>query len=191
VRNYFRFQQNIARYPLTRLFLETNLSVRNLCIVCLVTGGFSLSSVITRLVVTQSAALNDRTWSTLERRRLSIKIWSIWLWLFRPGDVQVNLLILRRGNIVLSIVRFLDVAKFTSLTPLTLISRNLSFPTVRKCLPYPLWQWNLLAMFSHGISGIYRICVLVPRRSWTFRTMISYHPPLSITYILSLTNAPS
>jgi hypothetical protein len=81
-------------------------------------------------VVSQSAALNNRTLSTLECCLLSIKIWSIWLCIF-PSDVQVNWLTLQCGNILLLAIRFLDVAKFTTLTPLTLqISCKLSFPIV-------------------------------------------------------------
>jgi hypothetical protein len=47
--------------------------------------------------------------------------------MFPSGYVQG----LRSGNIVLLTVRFLDVAKFTTLTPLSLlISSKLSFPIV-------------------------------------------------------------
>jgi hypothetical protein len=50
---------------------------------------------------------------------------------FRSGDVQLYLWMLRRGYIVLLTMRFLDVAKFTSLTPLSLlISFKLSLATV-------------------------------------------------------------
>jgi hypothetical protein len=55
-----------------------------------------------------------------------IKIWSVWLWVFPSGDVQETLWMLRCGNIILLTIRFLDVAKFTTLT--LLISCKLSFP---------------------------------------------------------------
>jgi hypothetical protein len=48
-------------------------------------------------------------------------MWSIWLWGSPSGDVQAYLWMLRCGNIVLSTLRFLDVAKFTNLTPLSLL----------------------------------------------------------------------
>jgi hypothetical protein len=38
---------------------------------------------------------------TFECLRLSTRIWSIWLWVFPSGDVQVYLWMLRCGNIVL------------------------------------------------------------------------------------------
>jgi hypothetical protein len=65
-------------------------------------------------------------------------------------DIQDNLWILWSRNIVLLTVRFLDVAKFTTLTPLSLLFfRKLSFPiipTISKCelkhyfMPKILWQ---------------------------------------------------
>jgi hypothetical protein len=62
---------------------------------------------------------------------LSIELWSIWLCVFPSGDVQVNLRMLRCGNIVLLRIRFLDVAKFTTLIPISLlIWCKLSFPIV-------------------------------------------------------------
>jgi hypothetical protein len=48
-------------------------------------------------------------------------MWSIWLCVLPSGDVQVTLWMLRCGNIVLLTVRFLDVAKLTTLTPLSLL----------------------------------------------------------------------
>jgi hypothetical protein len=50
---------------------------------------------------------------------------------FPSGDVQVYLWMLRCGNIIHLTLRFLDVEKFTNLTPLSLlISCKLSFPIV-------------------------------------------------------------
>jgi hypothetical protein len=67
------------------------------------------------------------------------------------------------GNIVLLSLRFLDVAKFASLTPLSLlISCKLSLPIVSlKMSSLP----TLALKFSYGIFGIYQTHVPVPRRS--------------------------
>jgi hypothetical protein len=46
---------------------------------------------------------------------------TIWLWVFPFGDVQVYLWMLQCGNIVLLTVRFLDVAKCSALTSLSLV----------------------------------------------------------------------
>jgi hypothetical protein len=55
----------------------------------------------------------------------------IWLSVFPSGDVQVNLWLLRCRNIVLLAKRFLYMAKFTTLTPLSLPTLcKLSFPIV-------------------------------------------------------------
>jgi hypothetical protein len=49
-------------------------------------------------------------------------------WVSLSGEVQVYLWMLRCGNIILLTLRLLDVAKFTNLTPLSLlISCKLSF----------------------------------------------------------------
>jgi hypothetical protein len=50
-----------------------------------------------------------------------IRIWQIWLWVFPSGDVQVYLWMLWCANTVFLTVRFLAVAKFTTLTPLSLL----------------------------------------------------------------------
>ena len=58
-------------------------------------------------------------------------MWSIWLWVFPSGEVQVYLWMFQCGYIVQLTTRFLDVAKFTILTPLSLLSWcSLSFPIV-------------------------------------------------------------
>ena len=67
----------------------------------------------------------------LEFRLLSINMWSIWLWVFPSGEVQVYLRMFRWGNIVLFTTRFFDVAKVTILTPLSILCWcKLSFPIV-------------------------------------------------------------
>jgi hypothetical protein len=92
---------------------------------------FPLPSNLFNFLRLKLSALNDQTLSTLECLRIYIRIWSIWLWMFPSGDVQSYLWMLRCRNIVLSTLRFLDVAKFTTLTPLSLlISSKLSFSVV-------------------------------------------------------------
>jgi hypothetical protein len=92
--------------------------------------------------------------STFECLCLSTRIWSIWLWGFPSGDIQVYLWMLRCGNIVLLTLRCLDVAKFINLTPLALlISCELSFsivglkmsslPTLALKSPSRIFLWYL------------------------------------------------
>jgi hypothetical protein len=72
---------------------------------------------------------------------LSIKTWSIWLWAFPSGEVQVYLWMFWWGNIVLITIRFFDVAKFTILTPLLLLSWcRLLFPIVGYMKKASIWQ---------------------------------------------------
>jgi hypothetical protein len=106
------------------------MSIWNLCTVCLLTARFSLTFVTTRQwSVPQSAHLNDRTSSTLECCLLSTK--NIVNLTAFPSDVQESLRMLQCGNIVLWTLRFLELAKFTTLTPLSLlISCKVSFPIV-------------------------------------------------------------
>jgi hypothetical protein len=80
-------------------------------------------------------------------------------WVFPSGDVQVYLWMLRCGNIVLLTLRLLDVAKFTNLTPLSLlISYKLSFPTFglkMSSLPtLALTSFNIIFMwYSENFSA--------------------------------------
>jgi hypothetical protein len=61
---------------------------------------------------------------------LSIKTWAVWF-IFPSGQFQVYLWMFQCGNTVLLTNRFFDVAKFTTLIPLLLLtSRELPFPTV-------------------------------------------------------------
>jgi hypothetical protein len=61
----------------------------------------------------------------------SIKIWPISLWVFTLENAQVNVQMLHCRDIVLVTVKCFDVAKFTALTPLSLlISCKLSFPII-------------------------------------------------------------
>ena len=58
-------------------------------------------------------------------------MWSIWLWVFPSEEIQLYLWMFRCGNIVLLTTRFYDVAKYTILTPSSLLSWcRLAFPIV-------------------------------------------------------------
>jgi hypothetical protein len=74
---------------------------------------------------------------------------------------------LRCGNIVLLTVRFLDVAKLTTLTPLSLlVACRLSFPIVGlKMSSLPTLALKSPNKISYGTSGIYQKPVLVPHRT--------------------------
>jgi hypothetical protein len=99
--------------------------------VFLLTDSLSQTSATTRkLSVSQSSALNSR---------ISIHSNAVaYLTEYRQSDCGFSNLErphifmgVRRGNIVLLSLRFLDVVKFTTLTPLSLlISCKLSFPIV-------------------------------------------------------------
>jgi hypothetical protein len=73
-------------------FLRLTLSSSNICAACLHTDNISLIYATTReWLVSQSARLKLRTFSMLECHLLSINMWSIWLWVFSSGEVQVYL----------------------------------------------------------------------------------------------------
>ena len=113
-------------------FLRLNLFPSNFYAACLITASLSLNFATTRQwSVLQSATLKFRKSSILECHLLSINMWSIWLWVFPSAEIQVYLWISRCRNIVLLKTRFFYVAKFTILTPLSLLSWcRLSFPIV-------------------------------------------------------------
>jgi hypothetical protein len=72
--------------------LRLNLSIWDLWNFCLFIADLSLNvSTTKQWSLSQSAILNHRASSTLKCHRLSIRKWSIWLWVFPSGDVQVNL----------------------------------------------------------------------------------------------------
>jgi hypothetical protein len=112
--------------------LRLNLSTSVFCAACFLADSLSVTFATTRKwSVLQSAPLNDRTSRILECHLLSVNTWSIWLLVFPSGEVQLYLWMFRCGNIVLLTTRFLDVAKFTTLTPLSLLSScKLSFPII-------------------------------------------------------------
>ena len=73
---------------------------------------------------------------------LSMNIWSIWLWVFRSGEVQLYLRMSVYGDIGLLRSRSFDVSEFTILTPLSLLTWcRLSFPIVG-------WKINSLPNFA-------------------------------------------
>jgi hypothetical protein len=101
-------------------------------------------------------------------RFLSMKIWSILLWVLQSGDVQVTLWMLRCGNIVILPVRFLDEVKLDTLTPLLLLlfACWLSFTIVGlKMSSLPSLELKSPNKFSYGISGIYQKPVLILYRT--------------------------
>ena len=134
-------------------FLKLNLSTSNFCDACLFTANIFLTFAITRQQsVSQSALLKDRKWNMLKCHLPSVNIWPSWLWVFPSGEVQVYLWMFRQGNIVFLTTRFFDVAKFTILTPLSLVSWcRFPFPIVvwKYSLSWFLY-WSLLTDFSHG-----------------------------------------
>ena len=111
-------------------FLRLNLSPSNLCAACLITAYLFLNfSTTKQWSVSQSALLNLRTSSKIECHFLSINMWPFRLWVFL-SEVQVYLWMFRCRNIVL-LTRHFDVAKFTILTPSSLLSWcRLLFPIV-------------------------------------------------------------
>ena len=104
-------------------FLRLNLSTSNFFGPCLLSTNPSLIfSTTTQWLVTQSTILKDRTSSILECHLLSINMWSVLLWVFPSGEVQVYLRTFRCGNIIFLTTKFYDVTKFTIPTQLLLLS---------------------------------------------------------------------
>ena len=107
-------------------FLVLNLSPSKFCAACLLTANLSLTFAITR-------QWSDHSWRTscvIECHLLSINMWSVWLWVFPSGGVQVHLWTFRCGDIVLLTTRFF-MRQFTILTLLSWLSwGKFSFPVV-------------------------------------------------------------
>jgi len=117
----------------------------------------------------------------------------VYLWMFR------------RGNIVLWATWIFDVAKFTILTPLLLLSwRRLSFPIVGLKLsslpnfalksPNRIFIWYLCKWSKPRYNPSYKmsfeLSLFFTVGECTFRTMMLYQRPLkTMFYILSLTNS--
>jgi hypothetical protein len=111
-------------------FLRLHLSMSNIRIAHLLIVSHSLPFCNNQISITVHSP-EGWTWRTLKFHFPSIKLCSIWIRIFKPSDAEVNLWMLRYGSIVLFTVRLLDVANFTTLTPLSLqILSRLLFPIV-------------------------------------------------------------
>jgi hypothetical protein len=150
-----RFQLDTAFYPVPRLIswdwtspCEIYISLFTHCQYLL---NFSSHYIVVSITMCCREWLDIKyTWMPSP---VFIKLWSIWLCVFPSGDVQVNLWILWWRNIVLLTVRFLDVAKITTLTPLSLLipCKSYSQLFVWKCLSSLLWHWYLPTKYSYII----------------------------------------
>ena len=99
-----------------------NLSNSKFCVACFLTANLSLTFATTRYsLVSQSAPLKLGTSSILECHLLPTNMWSLWLWVFPSGEVQVYLC-LGVGTLCSWPDFFFYVAEFTILTPLSLLS---------------------------------------------------------------------
>jgi hypothetical protein len=104
-------------------FLRLNHSPSNFCAISLITASLSLTYATTRQwSVSHSAPLKLRTSSILECRLLPINIWSIQLWVLPSEEIWLYLRLFRCKNIALLTTRFFNVAKLTTLTPLSFAS---------------------------------------------------------------------
>jgi hypothetical protein len=139
----------------------------NLYDLCWFTASLSLTFATTiQWSVSQSAALNDWTSSTLE---CCFSKHGQFQCVFPSLDIQVHLWILRCENILLLTVRFLDVAKFTTPTPSSLPSsrKSQSQLWVWKFLFFLclLWRGNLLTNFLMVFMEFNQHTLLQSRRS--------------------------
>ena len=121
----------------------------------------------------------------------------------QSGEVQVYLWIFQRGNVMLLTASFFDAAKFTFLTPLSLLSWcRLSFPVFGlKIFCLPTFALKSNRSFIWYLGKWWKTCSNSSERlsfesshfsslgACTFRTMILHQRPLrTICDILSLTN---
>jgi hypothetical protein len=85
---------------------------------------------------------------------------------FPPGDVQVYLRMLRCGNTVFLITRWFDVAKFTTLTPLSLLSwyQLLFFVVCLKVFTLPSFALRSDRMFVWYFGKSSKICSNFPEK---------------------------
>ena len=87
---------NSLSYP------RLNLSTSNVCVACFLATNLSLTFGNTRQwSVSHSVPVKYRTSRILECNLLSINMWSIWLWVFTLGEVQVCLWMFGWGNILI------------------------------------------------------------------------------------------
>ena len=106
-------------------------------------------------------------------------MWSIWLWVY-PSEVHMYLWMFQFGNIMFLTTRFFDVAKFTILTPLLLLSwYRLSFSIV---------SLIIFSLSTFALKSLNRIFMLYLGKWWKPATSQNYiwHP---ITNKLTLLTA--
>jgi len=105
-------------------------------------------------------------------------MWSIWLWVFPSWEVQVYLWMFRCGNIVLLTTSFFDVAKFTILTPLSLLSWcRLSFPIFGlKIFSLSTFVLILLIKFLFGTKKNDQKRALIPHKTvfWIIISLLTW-----------------
>jgi len=138
-----------------------------LCVDCLISAKLFLNFAPTRLwSLWESAPLKLHTFRIIECHLLSINMWSIWLWVFPSREVHVHLGMFRCGYIV-HLNRFLDVAEFTILTPLPLLSwSRLSFPVVSlKMYFFPTFTLKSPNSIVMWYLGSYRKLTTFPQKT--------------------------
>ena len=184
----------------SRSFLTINLSTLNLSVPYLYTDSPFLNfNTIKYWSLWLSASVKDRTSGKLECHLL---LHGQPDWVFPSREVQVNLWMFQHGNFIVVTARFFDVAKFTTLTPLSLLlSRKFSFPALG-------WKNFLVPPFCIKMSqqnfqkvNRKKKLVLIPHTtcpgvitvflSWacSYGTVVSHQWPLSTIYgILPVTN---
>jgi hypothetical protein len=134
-------------------FLRLYIFRSNVCAAYLHTANLFLTIATTRYIsVLQSAPLKLRTSSIIECHLLSFSMWSMWLWVFPSGELQVYLWMFRCGNIVL-LTRFLCCKVYYSNTfVMTILMQTLiifvglkifSYPTFALKSPNRFFVWHL------------------------------------------------
>ena len=117
-------------------------------------------------------------------------MWSIWLWVFPSGEVQVYLRTFRRRSIVILTTRSIDVTRFTILTPLSLVSWcRFSFPVVGlKIFSISNFALKSPALIPHKSS--LELSLFSSLGTCTLQTIILNQQPIRTTYgALSLTKS--
>jgi len=154
--------------------------------------------------VSQSAPLEDCTMSIHKCHLIFINMWTIRLWVFPSGMVQVYLWMFQCGNILHFTTRFFEVARFTALTPLSsssLFSCKPSFqiadlkisslPTCTLQSLYWNYTWYLGRWLNNCSNSSQKLSFESSPSSstsiCTFRTIISHQQPLNIMWH-SMTN---
>jgi hypothetical protein len=126
--------------------LRLNLSTWTVCVVCLLNASLSLTSATT------TKYHNLLPWMIKYQVYMNaifhLSKCGQFGCVFPSGDVQENLWMLRCRNIVLLTIRFLDVAKFTTLTPLSLLISDLGI-SERKILKWILEQQFRVVCIGH------------------------------------------